>query len=188
MSAKMDPLAQMVADTATQILLSGDELAPIAFSILDDPDEGLKLVMVPVPPFTDQKEKMISFGLALSLAKAFGSNRLLTVTDAWMAVVEADEVDELGGYPKPSERLDRKEALVVTDGTELGIQTHILEYSRGEDGMPVTKGEWVTTDESTNGAMLDLMAHINAMPKPSEEELKMFLQLAELAGTTVTIQ
>lgn len=157
----MDDLLQAIAREARQALIDEPEAIaalPVVFSISDE----LGLFPVPVPPFDGEKEKLMSFGTAVALARALGGKRLTVLTDAWYVEVEEDE--DLPGVP-PSERLDRMEELVLTDSTELGVSVYTLKYTRDDEGRPQPK-EWGEAEKNVDGILVSLLEHFTQVEDP----------------------
>lgn len=175
----MDQVAQHVADTATKILLTEDEVSPMAFSLKEKEDE-IDLVIVPILGWDTFENKVLRFRVSLGLARAFGTKRLLTVTDAWVSTQERDEV-ETTGFIQPSKNPNRTEALVITDSTELGVQGWMLPYTRDEEGTPVPS-EWQEMGDQLDGMVVELMTEFTHYKDPTPEMVERFHGYAKIIG------
>lgn len=162
----MDEITQLVMDKSVEILETGQDIIPMAFSLDTSGDIGL--VVVPVlMPFNNQEEKRAAFGQALGAARALGSKRLLVLTDSWY-VETADETYEEAIAIPPSQRMDRREALFLVDCTEVGVKGYMNKYDRDDDGQPQPYG-WDESGDALDGMMIQLMNEISSLPDAPPE-------------------
>ena len=118
-----------IIPTAIRLLKSDGFLTPVCFFI----DEESNNSFVNQLSFADDETKAQSIRSTHIKAHKVGSDVLVYVTEAWMSTHKREEYEE-GGFVRPSEDPERREAIVVTIAAKSGERMVISYPFTREEG------------------------------------------------------
>lgn len=176
----IDPQALFDGDLefAEQRIMATGQLVPM-FSVHFITEDGGQGVAAVVGDFTDDQSKMQSVKLVRMIGVAMDAYAISLMTEAWVAHVDPG-MDEAVKNLAPSERMDRKEIVMVTmsvrDKPTLFCARDIL---RDADGK-VTGLAPDVTDQHTG--FEGRMANLLAPRRPTERERRTAAAVIDLMG------